>query len=232
MLMKVVQRGTRWLSSVLFGAATAAMLAVLMAPDWVKLMHGKQPIPRNGYKTWSLFLVTNQDWLVPESREQLVALYQRFEAFGEVIGEEHLAVWFWNRDTSLRNPRLAEAVDVERAVAYCRRLGVPPSRGPYVLFTTEYPDESAVPESFQWIELGGRTAPEISGLLKTLGDQIVLNGIAADGAFKKAPGSEDFWGAWVIATRHALAEMGSGVRFRIRTPFFTIDPSPVSGGPS
>jgi hypothetical protein len=221
----------RGLLSFLQVLAGAGVLISVMAPIPRRVLH-KEPIPRNGYKTWSLFLVTNQDWLVPENASELRRLYERFEAFGNVIGEEHVAVWFWSRDTALTNPKIAEAVDVERAVAYCRRLGVPPSRGPYVLFTTEYPDESAEPKSFQWIELGGRTAKEINDLLKTLGDQIVLRGIVADGAFQKAPGSEDFWAAWVNATKRALAGMGPVPRFRVRSPSLTIEPSPLSNGQS
>ena len=45
---------------------------------------GKAPIPRDAYKTWSLFLVTNQDWLIPANAQRLVDLYRRSQAFGRV----------------------------------------------------------------------------------------------------------------------------------------------------
>ena len=93
---------------------------------------GKEPIPREGYKTWSLFLVTNQAWLVTENARRLHDLYDRSRAFGRVIGKDHLAVWFWKRDAPLHDPALAENVDVERAVAYCQMLKLKPSEGPFL----------------------------------------------------------------------------------------------------
>ena len=45
-----------------------------------------EPIPQNPYRTWSLFLINNPQWLVTESNEKIKSLYDQFEAFGEAIG--------------------------------------------------------------------------------------------------------------------------------------------------
>ena len=42
----------------------------------------KQPIPRGGYKSWSLFLVSCQSWLVHRTRS-CPDLYDRFDPSGD-----------------------------------------------------------------------------------------------------------------------------------------------------
>lgn len=217
-----------------FPSRLAAIVAMLvLASLWIApeahaqafaIVKGKEPIPRESYKTWSIFLVTNQQWLIPENARQLQQLYERSQAFGRVIGEDHLAVWFWKKDAPLRSPALAENVDVERAIAYCQKLGLKPSGGPYLLFTTAYPDESVVPSSYSIIEVG-TTADEIARLLARLGDQLVTEGVIRDGAFLQPAGSDDFWSAWFDATRHALASLGSGFRLAVRTPTLSLESS-------
>lgn len=183
----------------------------------------KQPIPREGFKTWSLFLVTNQDWLVPVNASRLQELYDRSQAFGRTIGADHAAVWFWKREQSLDSPALAANVDVERAIAYCQTLKLKPSSGPYLLFSHVFPDERLEPEAIAIYELGGKTADEIGRLLAALGDQLATEGVVRGGRLQAEPGSDDFWSAWFDATRHTLTRVGMKVRFVIRTPSFTID---------
>lgn len=109
--MRLVFRSTLRVAVVLvtlFAAADAHAQAFAV-------VKGKEPIPREAYKTWSIFLVTNQQWLIPENARELQQLYERSQAFGRVIGRDHLAVWFWKEDAPLQSPALAENVDVERA---------------------------------------------------------------------------------------------------------------------
>ena len=205
-------------------------LAALVSTAWVDTaeaqafatVKGKEPIPREAYKTWSLFLVTNQDWLIPENADRLRQLYERSQAFGRVIGDDHLAVWFWKKDAPLQSAAIAENVDVERAIAYCQKLGLKPSGGPYFLFTTAYPDETTAPSSFSVLELD-TTADEIGRLLRLMGDQLVEEGLIRDGTFQQPAGSDDFWSAWFDATRHALVSLGSRFYFAIRTPTLSIE---------
>lgn len=203
-------------------AVTSSFVPVAAAQMFVPVVD-KQPIPREGFRTWSLFLVTNQDWLVPVNASRLQELYDRSQAFGRTIGADHAAVWFWRHEQSLDSPALAANVDVERAIAYCQTLKLRPGNGPYLLFTTVYPDERVAPETITIFELGGKTAEEIGRLLTALGDQLVTDGIVRGGRLQADPGSDDFWSAWFDATRHTLTRVGMKVRFLIRTPSFTID---------
>ncbi|MCL4846882.1 MAG: hypothetical protein KJ066_10135 [Acidobacteria bacterium] len=223
-----------WCPAVALAALTAVAAILPSQPpaltqDFV-VVRGKEPIPREGFKTWSLLLVTSQDWLVPANASRLQDLYDRSLAFGRTIGDEHAAVWFWKEDQPLHSPALAANVDVERAIAYCRTLRLKPGDGPYLLFTAVHPDEQAAPDAFQVFALGGKTAEEIGRLLTTLGDQLVTDGVVQGGRFTAEPGSDDFWSAWFDATRHTLASLGMKVRFLIRTPSFTIDGGIAQGG--
>src|SRR5262245_19572957 len=95
----------------------AAITAVSFLLSLAAAAHGqdvarvkeKQPIPRGGYKSWSLFLVSRQSWLVTPNKELVADLYDRFEAFGRQIGDDHLAVWFWKDEPAPNDPRLKVA---------------------------------------------------------------------------------------------------------------------------
>jgi hypothetical protein len=180
------------------------------------------PIDRDSYKSWSLFLVTNQRWLNPANRSLVLDLFDRSQAFGRVIGDDHLAVWFWKVDpNSLTKETAAAAVNVERAVAYCRKLNLAASAGPYLMFTTIYPDEDISPSAFGVIELGSNIE-QVERLLDRLGDQLVRDGFIHEREFVHKPGTDDFWTAWFDATRRSLTSLGYGFRVTIKTPTLSL----------
>jgi hypothetical protein len=196
---------------------------------------GKEAIPREGYKSWSLFLVTNQSWLThelapakpparaPVNADWVLSLYNRARTFGRVIGNDHLAVWFWKTTRTLPNGAVAaENVDVERAIAFCEKLKLKPSEGPYLLFTTTYPDETTPPSAFTVITLGP-DADRIDRLLTRLGDQLVTEGVIRQAAFTQPSGTDAFWSAWFNATRQALVNLGLDFRVATRTPTLSLD---------
>jgi hypothetical protein len=45
-----------------------------------------KPIPKESYKSRSLFLINNPKWLLAESGDNLKKLYDQFQAFGQAIG--------------------------------------------------------------------------------------------------------------------------------------------------
>jgi hypothetical protein len=196
----------------------------------------KTEIPR-GYKSWSLFLVTNRSWLRHElspaepggpttrNADLVLDLYRSAQSFGRVIGEDHLAVWFWRKSMSISNPQsaaAAENVDVERAIAFCGRLKLAPSEGPYLLFTTTYPDETTPPSAYTAIALG-QDAARIDRMLTRLGDQLVIEGVIRKGAFTQPSGTDAFWNAWFGATRRSLATLGYNFPVFTRTPRLSLD---------
>jgi hypothetical protein len=131
-------------------------------------------IPRAAYKTWSLFLICNPDWAAPEKSDDLADLYHRFNRFGDAIGHDNLAVWFWKRQGPVDDAKLSENVDVARSAEFCRVLQRPPSLGPYLVVTSEYPDIAAFPKDRAILELGGLPPAEIAKLLNRVTDQLLL----------------------------------------------------------
>ena len=185
-------------------------------------------IPRGSFKTWSLFLICNPDWVGPERSADLANLYRRFKPFGDAIGRDNLAVWFWKRRTPVDDPRLAENVDVARSAEFCAALGRAPSQGPYLVVTTAYPDIAAFPKERAIFEVGGLQPAELAKLLTTLTDQLLLQG-KVDAAMAKALGPNPGAGAaavppptslWIRlleGARQSLIGIGCTVKLQIDT---------------
>jgi hypothetical protein len=158
-----------------------------------------EAIPQERYKSWSLFLISNPEWLLDQSNDKLNALYTQFNVFGDAIGPDNVAVWFWSHPPELN--QLHKAVDVTRSVAFCRLLKLKPSEGPYVLVMTEYPGKSVVtdyPDSFPKkssnllvIKLNGTDAASTTRLLGDLVDGLVTEDLS-----KLRPKADDYWRAW------------------------------------
>jgi len=136
-----------------------------------------EPIPRDAFKTWSLFLVCNPRWLAPDMSQNLANLHQAFRAFGDTIGPDNLAVWFWKHP--YQPSTTFDDLDLARSSKFCRAFQLLPSKGPYVFVTSTYPDESHLPDQLPpnsaWFELGAMQPPAISDLLAHLADELVTN---------------------------------------------------------
>ncbi len=226
--------------------AGAAVLIALAGParpvaaeEAVELFtDANQPIPQQSrtgvpYNSWSLFLVCNPAWLLPQSERQLTDLYQVFRAFGGAIGVEHLAVWF--RAGSLSGATKGHVdktdVDVLRSAAFCASLGLAPSAGPYVVITTEYPGAGLLNQypqsfpkelgSFSVIGLAGKNSDAITRILAGLADKLALNKMQ-----HLDPQKEEWWRgleSGYEAFRASFVGAGQGMAFKIKTPFFEIE---------
>lgn len=189
--------------------------------DRVELLISNSQIPKNSYKSWSLFLISDPDWILAEGNDQLKDLYEQFIRFGDVIGREHLAVWFWSIDPRVND--LYRAVDIMRARAFCLKLKLPPNEGPYVIITTEYPGAGALvsypqtfPDSlnkFQVIKLNGADASETMRLLADLADQLRFTGLR-----DLDSESEDFWRTLFVTTRDILVGFTDKITVKIKAP--------------
>ena len=185
------------------------------------------PIPESHYKTWSLFLVCNQDWLAPEKSMDLYHLYQQFRLFGSAIGEDHVAVWFWKSDKRANDPKLADNVDLDRSMRFCKAFGLKPSSGPYVFVTTRYPDEantrpndSISPNDYAYFELAKMNPKDVSDLLLKLTDQLVIEGRI------QGPSSGAEGGLWVRlleSAQRAMGSFGCAWTFKVQTGFLTAE---------
>jgi hypothetical protein len=133
-------------------------------------------IPKDRYKTWSLFLVCNPKWLTPDMSADLYRLYKQFKSFGWTIGDDNLAVWFWKEKKSGHDPDLADNVDVERSIKFCKLYNLAPSAGPHLLIVSSYPDLTKAPGEHGDYELGPKSPKEITDLLGKLTDELLLKG--------------------------------------------------------
>ncbi len=216
-------------SPVLFCLLITILLALIpsiaFAQEAVSLESRNRPIPK-GYQTYSLFLISNPDWLLPESEEKLSKLYDRFKAFGDSIGRDHLAVWFFVDQT---HGDLRFNTDVMRSSAFCSKLKLPPSKSPYVVITDEYPGAGLLKDypntfnelkNYSILELNTATASEITSLLTNLADQLLINGLPDTN-----PKTENFWRTFQKSyetARDKIVSFSKGISLTINTSFFKI----------
>jgi hypothetical protein len=138
------------------------------------------PIRRN-FKSWSLFLVCNPQWLSSEKAADLHDLYLSFRNFGNAIGDDNLAVWFSKAAGTSKLTSAGAEPDVEMSSRYFRQWSLKPSHGPYVVVTTTYPGNipllvlpGNLPADSAVFELGSMKSTEIHALLSRLTDQLLL----------------------------------------------------------
>jgi hypothetical protein len=179
-------------------------------------------IPKENYKTWSLFLICNPAWLTPDKNKSLLSLYEQFREFGRTIGSDHLAVWFWTARAYYDDPNLASKVDVERSVRFCKAFNLKPSESPQIVITSTYPDLTHPPKEFAAFRLADMSPTDISGLLAKLSDQLLLTGSAAPAALPPAvPPPADteghLWIRLLSAAQQVLGNFGCAWSLKINS---------------
>ena len=213
------------LLSVVGGSARSAAQAT------AELVDPTVQIPHGTYKSWSLFLVCNPDWVDPEHGQDLTNLYRRFRSFGDAIGRDNLAVWFWKRRLSVTDPHLPENVDIARSAEFCRALNRAPSQGPYLVVTSSYPDVATFPKERAIFELGGLKPAELAKLLNALTDQLLLQGRVEDavartpasGTPPASPPVANLWIRLLESTRQIIVGFGCKVKLQIQTGLLTAE---------
>ncbi len=136
----------------------------------------EQAIPRDPYKSWTLFLVCNPDWLTPEKNRNLQDLYQRFHGLGRAIGDENATVWFSKPGTAVTAEHFADKVDVERSARFCKALHLLPSEGPFIAFFLTYPEPTEHIHDDGDIALGSMNAAQMAGLIGKMSNELLLQG--------------------------------------------------------
>lgn len=138
---------------------------------------------KKGFKTYSLFLICNPSWLQPRGKvgSQTEFLYRSFLNFGHAIGDDNLAVWFWNSPEGLKTISPAsENIDVERSARFCQAWHLKPSESPHLVITSTFPKEndlkSGLPKNSAVFQLSNMTDDQITELLTKLTDQLLLSG--------------------------------------------------------
>lgn len=158
-------------------AFLAAMIPPLYFAAEAKSQEAFEVMPTveipTGYDSWSLFLICNPAWISVNGDDGIQRLFENYRLFGDAIGPDNLAIWFWKEAAIVPT---AELTDVSRSSEYCARYKLLPSKSPYVLVTTDYPDAPEVGDYFV-VRLNDLTAEESAEVLAMLTDQLLVTGL-------------------------------------------------------
>lgn len=171
-----------------------------------------QSISRS-YRSWSLFLVCNTEWLASDdaARNNMRDLYQAFGAFGKIIGDDNLAVWF--RKSAAAAPSAAEAYDAAEAANYCIHYGLSANDSPHIVVTTTYPTKDGSRGNYYAISLNGLDNQNRLKLLNTIRDRIVMSDFRA-----VEFDSDRYWSGWAQIlqdTAHILGRVIPALKFTV-----------------
>lgn len=157
------------------------------------------PIPEDGFETWSVFLICSPTWLRPDHKQELYSLWLDFWAFGNFIGDKHLAIWFGKSAQPDPN-NLADSLDLERNAQFCTKFGLKSSETPHVLVTDSYqvlvnavkevdrPAELKGVARVDVVKFNGLPPSQVGGALDLLMDKVLEKGEK-----ETAPDSRSSW---------------------------------------
>jgi hypothetical protein len=207
-------------------ASTIPSLAADPAPAQAPVeVPRTEKIPK-GFKTYSLFLVCNPEWLDAEKAEGLYKLYLQFQNFGRAIGEDHLAVWFWKALSPVGDRDLAKNVDVERSIRFCQAWKLKPSAGPHLVVSSTYPDESelsaGLPKNSAVFELGKMAPKDISSLLAGITDELVERG-RLDHPATPSEAPAGLWVRLLEAAQRTINTFGCAWSFKVEAGAVSAD---------
>jgi hypothetical protein len=83
-----------------------------------------EPVPMD-FRSYAFFLFPDPNWYHRGARPILRALFREFQKFGDAVGEDNLAVWFFN---SKSDP------DVDRSRTFAKIFDLDPQGGPYIVY--------------------------------------------------------------------------------------------------
>ena len=127
------------------------------------------------------------------------------------------------------NTSLSSFVDIARNIEYCKKYNLAPSKSPYIVVTTTYPDLSSDVNDSLIVRLTDLQADEVSELLEVLGDQVVLGRLD-----QEVIDSASYWRTWetvidrLFNKLKVAASYIDKVTFEINTKFFNLK---VEGSP-
>jgi hypothetical protein len=152
-------------------------ICALTVPTQVRAQERAELIPTaeipHSYKSWSLFLVCNPAWIIQNGDNGIGELFRQYKAFGDAIGPNNLAIWFWKAPAAIP---IAGNTDIGRSSVYCERYKLPPSESPQVLVTTKYPDDQNPGDRFV-VSLNGLDAHNSALAITKLADQLLVTGL-------------------------------------------------------
>jgi hypothetical protein len=180
-------------------------------------------IPR-GFGSYSLFLICDPQWLGKGREADLKSLYDKFMIFGGALGDKKAAIWFWKGDapTSLF-VGTAEHVDLNRNLNFCNAWHLTPANGPYIVVTSEYPDEDhlslGMPKDSATLTLDHMNRDQIGTLLDGLSAGLTVNQSVSTPVQSQVvvPGSDaaPMWASLLAAIQGTINSFGCAWTFKV-----------------
>jgi hypothetical protein len=194
--------------------------------DCYPLREGDIFTVHRAFKTYSLFLISNPEWLGPSSDGKIAGLYSAYKAFARAIGNEHAAVFFWKKepakkDGKLSGSDLAAQIDASRCTAYEKTLGLTISSSPHVVVTTKRPTPTTSLGDYVLLQLGDLSPESTDKLLTKLADGLVAGNLSAEEL-----NSAKWWLGWRdVATDvlRGLAEIAAHIKVKIKSEFVDVE---------
>jgi hypothetical protein len=160
------------------------------------ILAGEIPKARRFFKTWSLFLISNPQWLSSDGDEQLRQLHGAYAGFARAVGPDHAAVFFWKKAPKIDGGKLvgtdlAANIDADRCSMYARTLKLDISDSPHVVVMRTRPSPDASLGDRVILTLNGLLPSSTQELLTLLATQLIsdhLDSIQLD--------SERYWLTW------------------------------------
>jgi hypothetical protein len=142
------------------------------------ILEGDVPKVQRYFRSWSLFLISNPEWLSAESDDRISELHNAYTAFSRAIGDSHAAVFFWKKKPKvtagrLESSNLAVNIDAARCAAYATALQLDTSRSPHIVVTTTRPSPDSKLSKSLILELNGARAASVMRLLTLLSAQLI-----------------------------------------------------------
>jgi hypothetical protein len=178
------------------------------------------------FKSYSLFLISNPEWLGPSSDSKIAGLYSAYEAFARAIGDENAAVFFWKKEPAKKDGKLlgsdlAARIDASRSTEYERALGLKISSSPHLVVTTKRPTPRTWLGDYVVLELGDLSPESTEKLLTKLADGLVAGNLSAEEL-----NSAKWWLSWRdVATDvlRGLTEIAAHIKVKIKSEFVDVE---------
>jgi hypothetical protein len=146
--------------------------------DCFPLLEGEIARTTRAFQSWSLFLISNPEWLSPSSGDEIATLYQAYAGFSRAIGTDHAAVFFWKKRPSAVGGKLVGTdiganIDAARCAEYAKIFDLDISRSPHIVVTRTRPSPTASLKNSVLLELNGLHPSSTRQLLTALAAQLI-----------------------------------------------------------
>ena len=169
------------------------------------------------YKSWSLFLVCNPEWVNNIRSNEIPYLRKNFMSFATAIGQHNLAVWFRSNETNVGEIN----IDFDACATLCEAYHLDPAKSPHILVTTKHPKEILAQDgtvSYTAISLANLNTNQTLKLLKGITYDVQKQRIS-----QRDVDSEIYWRSWLSTMDDLTSTIGNIInQVTIKSPYFEV----------